>query len=199
VVYFQTIWHRRNSLLALLLVPSFAMAADASSAHIVQLLELNGTLRAARETAEQVVNQLRAGNPSMPPEVWARYTELVTDKQTLIEAYAPIYGRHLNAEDVLGVLEFYTSPLGSRWRQALPQIAAETRQGAQQFVAGVAADLADQGSGAPATDAASVEASQPSDPRAQEVARLLRASGALGQARLAMTNTLERLRKQGNL
>lgn len=202
--HFNAMRCRLGALLLTLLVAAGAMAAESAPEslapqqleHIVQLLELNGTLPAARQTAEQVVSQLRTTNPSIPAEVWTRYTALATDRQTLIDLYAPIYGRYLNDENVLGIVAFYTSPLGSRWREALPQIAVETRQDAQQFVAGVALSVGDEGNAA-STDEHSAGSNQAPDPRTQDVVRLLRASGALSQARAAMTDTLERIRNQG--
>lgn len=201
---FNLVRRRLAELLLVLLVAAGGVPALASaeslpaeqSARIVQLLEMNGTFRAGRETAEQVAGQLRTANPSMPAEVWTRFSQLVSDRNTLIGLYAPIYARHLNDEDVSAVLAFYMSPLGSRWREVLPLIAAETRQGAQQFVADVALELGEEGGG-PQIDPRKAGSMQATDPRARDVEKLLRDSGALSQARAAMTDMLERIRKQG--
>lgn len=176
-------------------VSAEGLAAE-QPAHIVQLLELNGTFRAGRETADQVAGQLRIANPSMPAEVWTRFSQLVSDRDTLIELYVPIYSRHLSDEDVTAVLSFYTSPLGSRWREVLPLIAADTRQDAQQFIADVALELGEEG-GETQVEGSKTGSNQLPGPRARDVEQLLRDSGALSQARVAMTDMLERIRNHG--
>jgi uncharacterized protein len=49
------------------------------------------------------------------------------DPNSLGEAVIPIYDRYLTAEDLKGLLEYYTSPLGQRMLKVLPEIARESQ------------------------------------------------------------------------
>jgi hypothetical protein len=49
------------------------------------------------------------------------------DAKTLSEAEIPIYDKYLSAEDLKGLLEYYSSPAGRRMLQVLPQIAQESQ------------------------------------------------------------------------
>jgi len=49
------------------------------------------------------------------------------DAKSLSEAQIPIYDKYLAAEDLQGLLEYYSSPLGRRMLKVLPQIAQESQ------------------------------------------------------------------------
>lgn len=49
------------------------------------------------------------------------------DAKALSETEIPIYDKYLTAEDLKGLLEYYSSPLGRRMLKVLPQIAQESQ------------------------------------------------------------------------
>jgi hypothetical protein len=73
------------------------------------------------------------------------------DPSSLSEAEIPIYNKFLTAEDLRGLLEYYSSPLGQRMLKVLPEIARESQaagfslgqRAAQQSMEDLKADYPD--------------------------------------------------------
>jgi hypothetical protein len=157
----------------------------------VDLLELSGVLAGAADASQLALVQLRAANPAMPEAVWTRFAALITERATLVSLYAPIYAQHLTPEQIQGMVDFYRSPLGTRFREALPAMRDESRVAAQTFAAGIAVDP---------DDAAEKPVKTPTpDARSRAVHALLHESGALEQAKTAMTQMIDRLRQNTSL
>ncbi|MEZ5853269.1 MAG: DUF2059 domain-containing protein [Hyphomicrobiaceae bacterium] len=57
----------------------------------------------------------------------------VDRKQELIEQIADIYAKRLSAEDMAATVEFYKSPAGTRFVQALPEITKESFGAGQKW------------------------------------------------------------------
>jgi hypothetical protein len=181
----------------LLLALTFGISATPASttsipSATVELLELSGVFSGAADASQVALAQLRAANPAMPEAVWTRFAALITDHATLASIYAPIYAQHLTAEEIQGMVDFYHSPLGTRFREALPTMREETRTAAQVFAASTALDPNDSAA------RAAPEASG-SDARASAVHALLRESGALEQSKAAMLRMIDRLRQSAVL
>jgi hypothetical protein len=174
-------------------------AAPTRAPAIEQLLDLTGVLTAAAVTAQQAVGELHAANPSFPDEVWASYAARVSDRQTLTALYTPIYAAHLSEDDVGGLVAFYRSPSGTHLREVLPQIGQESRAAAQRFAGEIALDIDgapdDSGGFPPGPRANSHPPRASSDAFAASVQVLLREAGTLAEAKTAMTDMLERLRR----
>lgn len=167
--------------------------ASESSANstVVELLELSGVFVAAADTSKVALTQLPAANPSMPEAVWKRFAALMTDHETISSLYAPVYTRYLSTEEIQGMIEFYRSPLGTRYREAMPAVREETQTAAKAYVASVMVDLAH------AEEKAPPPAADP-DTRRLAVHTLLRESGALERAVAAMQAMIGRLRQRAD-
>ncbi len=180
--------------LMLLIIPlSMARAAGSSPTSdsmpdlsaATTLLDLLGVIAGTNAISRQMTDELRASNPAMPEAVWTRFAALTSERATLVALYAPIYVRHLSAADIDGLVAFYASPLGSRLRQALPQIASEAQASAQALVASI--ELESEAD--PAVTPGVAE-----DARSRAVQVLLHESGALRQARTGIAAVMNRLR-----
>jgi hypothetical protein len=190
-------------LVGLLMSGRCLAAADPASAQddlkarsdaIATLMDLTGMLSDAEAASQQVAAQLRADNPSIPPEVWTRYAALVSDRATLLALYTPIYARHLSEADVAALIDYHRSPASQHLREKLPQIKAEIQTASVQYAADIAQDLGDE-PGRPSDRDRSTQSQVAIDERTRLVHTLLRESGVLAQARIAMGDMMARLRQ----
>jgi hypothetical protein len=161
-----------------------------------ELMEVSGVFTAARSATDTLVEHLRQENPIVPAEVWSRFAEKIADRDTLTALYGPIYSRHLSEEDARGIVAFYRTSTGQHLLEALPEIQQECREAAQAWALKVATDLSDPGK-PPNRRKSAVTAPQGRNrterARTDAVHELLRASGAIVQARQMMTLMIERL------
>jgi uncharacterized protein len=109
-----------------------AAADEAKRRDIVRLLEVSKAADASLVIMEQVTNEIRALFTSLPADRRERIFKIYEEEMRkefnrakLIETIAPIYDKHLTAEDVKGLISFYESPLGQRAVEVLPVITRE--------------------------------------------------------------------------
>jgi len=104
-------------------------------ADIRSLMEVVGAIDEVRQTTarqtEEFKNNLVAALPEQQREQVV--TTLVTDYQkkfhadTVSEQIVAIYDKHFTEDEVKGLLEFYSSPLGRKFAAEMPKIAAEAQ------------------------------------------------------------------------
>jgi uncharacterized protein len=107
-------------------------ADDEKRRDIVRLLEVSKAADAGLVIMEQVTNEMRGLFTSLPDEQRERIFKIYEEemqkefsREKMIETIAPIYEKHLSAEDVKGLISFYESPLGRRAVEVLPLITRE--------------------------------------------------------------------------
>jgi uncharacterized protein len=118
--------------------PSATAAIDpAKEADIRALLEITGSARLGEEMQKAFLEQVRASfGETLPQNDRAKrflddYIEHFQRKfnpQALTELTIPIYDKHISADDLRGLLDFYRSPLGERTLKALPLVLQESRE-----------------------------------------------------------------------
>ena len=169
----------------------------AASGKIEQLLELSGVFRDARTATDTMIAQLRADNPAVPAEVWSTVAPQLTDRGTLLAVYAPILERHVAQSDVVQLLVFYRSPLGTHLVAVMPQIQQECRAAAVSWANSVAADLV-ASLGIPGDTGGSSESPGSLAPvtsaRDRAIRTLLQTSGAVEDWRNTINQFIDRLR-----
>jgi hypothetical protein len=172
--------------------------ADAEHSAVNELLDLIGVPEAAAATTKRVVAWLRSGNPRVPAEVWTHYTTRMSNRESILSLYAPIYSRHLSQAQILQLIAFYHSPPGAHLRSVLPAINRENQGAAQQWASEVMLDLVSDNDSSesvqPQLSSPAERVAQDSDARTVAVHALLRESGTLLEARAAMTETLSQLK-----
>ena len=108
----------------------------AKEADIRKLMDLTGANRLGEQLMAAGMEQFRAsvldsqpGNPRAKQFVEAFVTGFQKrfDAKSLSETEIPIYDKYLTAEDLKGLLEYYSSPLGRRMLKVLPEIAQESQ------------------------------------------------------------------------
>jgi len=115
---------------------SGSVRIDASKrADIRSLMELTGTREAQREATAKQTAEFRENLVSALPDQQrstAYVSALVTDYQrkfnsaALNERLIAIYDQHFTEDEIKGLLQFYSSPLGRRFAAEIPKIAEET-------------------------------------------------------------------------
>ena len=108
----------------------------AKEADIRKLMDLTGANSLGEQLMSAGMEQFRASvldsqpdNPRAKQFVDAFETGFQRhfDAKSLNETEIPIYDKYLTAEDLKGLLEYYSSPLGRRMLKILPKIAQESQ------------------------------------------------------------------------
>ena len=74
------------------------------------------------------MQQEQSGDP-LDDRFWKDVrTEMHQTTNELVEMYAPAYINHFTREDLLGMAEFYRTPLGKKMAAETPQLMQETMQ-----------------------------------------------------------------------
>lgn len=106
-------------------------------ANIVKLLDLTHAMALGHDAAARMLQSLRPTLiAALPPtEHREQIADAYGDKltalltgQTMTDQLAGIYARHLSADDVSAMIQFYQTPAGQHSLAALPQIMAESQQ-----------------------------------------------------------------------
>jgi len=108
----------------------------AKEADIRKLMDLTGANSLGEQLMSAGMEQFRASVLDSQPDN-PRAKQFVDafvagfqkrfDAKALSDTQIPIYDKYLTAEDLKGLLEYYSSPLGQRMLKALPQIAQESQ------------------------------------------------------------------------
>jgi hypothetical protein len=175
--------------------PSGAAPATDSKA-FEELLDVTGVFASARVATDTMIQRLQQENPVVPADVWSNFAGKVADRDTLSALYVPIYAQHLSEADARGIVTFYRTSTGEHLLSALAKIQEDCRDAAQAWAADVATDLMDTGAdpsnkkhaGPPRQSRQNADTA-----REDAIHELLRASGAVGQARQTMTLMIDRI------
>lgn len=138
-------------LLSLLVVPAFAEElTDDKRADIEKLLVMTGAFDIGKQmseaTVEQMTKSLRQNRPDipeqvlnvLPEEVNAVIGENLDDFKALV---IPLYHKHFTAEDIKGMIQFYSSPLGKKTIRVMPHLARESMQLGMQWGRSIAPEV----------------------------------------------------------
>lgn len=108
----------------------------AKEADIRKLMDLTGANNLGEQLMTAGMEQFRASVIDSQPDN-PRAKQFVDafeagfqkhfDAKSLNETEIPIYDKYLTAEDLKGLLEYYSSPLGKRMLKVLPEIAQESQ------------------------------------------------------------------------
>ena len=108
----------------------------AKEADIRKLIDLTGAKSLGEQLMSAGMEQFRASVLDSQPDnprakqfvdaFVARFQKHF-DPKSLSETEIPIYDKYLTAEDLKGLLAYYSSPLGQRMQKVLPEIAQESQ------------------------------------------------------------------------
>jgi hypothetical protein len=137
----------RTALLILLIAcspPGFAaeeLTAE-KRADIEKLLEMTGALAIGQQMSSAVVQQmigfLRKARPDIPERVLevlpAEVDAVVNENLGAIKDLTiPLYHKYFTRDEIKGLIQFYSTPLGQKTVQSLPQLMNESFEVGQQW------------------------------------------------------------------
>lgn len=114
----------------------------AKEADIQRLLEVTGAKALAIQRMASMENNLRPMlvNSFPPGEYRDKLIQLFFDKfhskvdqETLVGLVIPVYDKYLSDEEVKGMIQFYSTPLGKKMIEVLPKLMAESEEAGQQW------------------------------------------------------------------
>lgn len=97
----------------------------AKTADIKRLLELTGGVRLGEHMLDRLFELQRRAMPDVPDSVWDEARRAFETRE-LLELVAGVWDRHFTHEEILGLIAFYESPLGTRLREMQPLILQES-------------------------------------------------------------------------
>lgn len=122
--------------------PAKTSIDPAKEADIRSLLEVTGAKALMLQRMASMEGTLRPllVNSFPPGEYRDKLIELFfeklhskADSQTLIALVIPVYDKYLSDEEIKGMIQFYSTPLGKKVIEVLPKLTAESEQAGQQW------------------------------------------------------------------
>ncbi len=108
----------------------------------MKLLEITGSLDMARQaadfTSQQMIDSIKKENPSVDPKVFTIISEethkvISENMNAFIERIIPIYDKYYTDEDIKGVVDFYSTPLGKKMLSVMPVTLQESMAAGQKW------------------------------------------------------------------
>ncbi len=90
-----------------------------------ELIRISGAVESTDDMMAAYEGQFRMAFPDVPAELWSELFASMNANE-LVELVIPIYTKHYTREDLVGLIEFYQSPLGQRLIKANPAIMQES-------------------------------------------------------------------------
>ena len=97
------------------------------------LVDLLGSGQDSRQTFDQLMKQGRARFTKVPEEFWDELAREI-DPEDLDREIEQVYGRYFTHEEIKGMIAFYRSPIGSKYRRLRTTIEQECRRAVTQSV-----------------------------------------------------------------
>jgi hypothetical protein len=136
----------RTALLILLIACSAPSSGDdltpEKRADIERLLEMTGALAIGQQMSSAVVEQmigfLRKARPDIPERVLevlpAEVDAVISENVGAIKDLTiPLYHKYFTGEEIKGMIQFYSTPLGRKTVQTMPQLMNESFEVGQQW------------------------------------------------------------------
>lgn len=102
---------------------------------IHEALRASGAIAQARQTMSLMIERIQQTPQAseLPASFWQQARNRLTNEADLLRLWTPAYAHHLSEGDIRGIIEFYRSPLGTRYVVALPAIQSESVEAATQL------------------------------------------------------------------
>jgi uncharacterized protein len=122
--------------------PAKTSIDPAKEADIRRLLEVTGAKALMFQRMASMEGTLRPllVNSFPPGEYRNKLIELFfeklhskADSQTLIALVIPVYDKYLSDEEIKGMIQFYSTPLGKKMVEVLPKLTAESTEAGQKW------------------------------------------------------------------
>ena len=108
------------------------LAAQPSEQQVRQLMDAIGLGKSLSQMNTQVATSMQQALPCVSSNYWQDYMDENSSKD-FVGRLVPIYQRHFTADEVAGMVKFYSSPLGQKVLTEMPLALAEANQAGQQW------------------------------------------------------------------
>lgn len=102
------------------------------AADIKRLLDLTGGSRLGERMLDRLIENERRAMPDVPDSVWDE-ARRAFETRDLLELIAGVWDRHFTHDEILGLIAFYESPLGTRLREMQPVILEESLYAGEEW------------------------------------------------------------------
>lgn len=97
-----------------------------------KLLEVSNSNQMSLQTLDMMISQVSQFAPNVPDVFWSEFKdEFISDEFN--EMVIDIWVKHFTQEEILGLIEFYQSPVGKALIEKQPLVFAEAGQLGQQY------------------------------------------------------------------
>jgi hypothetical protein len=104
-----------------------AWAEQPSEQQVRQLMTTIGLGKTLVQMNGQVAGMMQKQLPCVPADTWQNFIDANASDQ-LIGRMVPVFQKHFSAEDIDGLIRFYSSPLGQKVLTEMPQAMTEATQ-----------------------------------------------------------------------
>ena len=109
-----------------------AFAAQPTEQQVHQLMYAIGLGKSLSQMNTQVAISMKQSLPCVSSNYWQDYIDDNSSKD-FVTRLVPIYQKHFTADEVDGMVKFYSSPLGQKVLTEMPLALAEANQAGQQW------------------------------------------------------------------
>ena len=122
-------------------------------ADIMRLMQMTGSLSVGRRMgaalATQMSQRLARTRPDIPKQLLDAVPEIVVsvfdaNATALTESIIPVYHRNFTAEDIKGLIQFYSTPLGQKSIQVMPAVLQESMTAGRKWADSVLPQVQEQ-------------------------------------------------------
>jgi hypothetical protein len=117
---------------ALLLGTGSVLAAQPTEQQVRQLMDAIGLGKSLIQMNAQIAASMKQALPCVSSTYWQGYIDENSSKE-FIGRLVPVYQKHFSADEIDGMVKFYSSPLGQKVLTEMPAAMAEANQAGQQW------------------------------------------------------------------
>ena len=109
-------------------------ADEAKNADIRSLMDISGEMENLRQGMALVLDQMKSGGTNLPEAYFGEFKSALASDE-LPSLIVKIYDHHFTHEQILGLIEFYKTPLGKALVEKTPLIQADSMAVGQRWAA----------------------------------------------------------------
>jgi hypothetical protein len=100
--------------------------------NIKKLLELNGGDKANEKTAQSIIDSIKHLVPDFKNEN-VKPSDIKDIVDTMQNETIPIYDKHFTDEEILGIIDFFNTPIGKIYLSKMSTVVMETMQVSSKY------------------------------------------------------------------
>ena len=126
-----------KKIIVIIAVSIVSLAANAQDKYAIELskmLELNGTKETFQGVIDQMISLYQNQESDVPAEYWDKVKKSMSSSyDELVVKLVPVYKKHLTLEDLKGINDFYSTPVGKKLSEKTPLISQESMEIGQRW------------------------------------------------------------------